>query len=139
MSVPFTLEQGRRLSPGQRVLAVLVVGLARVLASHRPRRLRRVLSVARRGARPATSSEALAARQAVVSVSLRCAGQGCLQRSIAAALYCRALGSWPTWCTGVRTQPFAAHAWVEVDGRPVGEPHPAGYYRTMIAIPPLTP
>ncbi|MFD9195603.1 lasso peptide biosynthesis protein, partial [Streptomyces phaeochromogenes] len=25
--------------------------------------------------------------------------------------------------TGVRTAPFRAHAWVEVDGLPVGEPH----------------
>jgi hypothetical protein len=22
-------------------------------------------------------------------------------------------GVWPTWCTGVRTPPFSAHAWVE--------------------------
>ncbi|MFJ8716444.1 lasso peptide biosynthesis B2 protein [Streptomyces violaceus] len=28
----------------------------------------------------------------------------------------------PTWCSGVRTSPFAAHAWVEADDRPVGDP-----------------
>jgi hypothetical protein len=137
MSSPQTLEPRHPLAPHQRALALLAVTIARPLATIRPRHLRRVLQLARRGARPATPAEALTARRAVVTVSLRCAGQGCLQRSIAAALYCRAHGNWPTWCTGVRTQPFAAHAWIEAHDHPIGEPHPAGHYRTLIAIPPL--
>jgi hypothetical protein len=72
----------------------------------------------------------------VVAVSLRCAGNGCLQRSIAAALYCRAHGSWPTWCTGVRTHPFTAHAWIQVGDQPIGELYPAGHYRILLTIPP---
>ncbi|EQD88249.1 transglutaminase superfamily protein [Saccharopolyspora erythraea NRRL 2338] len=84
---------------------------------------------------PATAGQASAAREQVVSVSLRCAGQGCLQRSIATALLCRARGTRPTWCTGVRTQPFAAHAWVEAEGRLIGEPHPKGHY-TPLTVPP---
>ncbi|MGQ0719273.1 MAG: lasso peptide biosynthesis B2 protein [Pseudonocardiales bacterium] len=52
-------------------------------------------------------------------------GKGCLQRSIAATLYWRAHGTWPTWCTGVRTNPFGAHAWIQVGDQPIGEPHPA--------------
>ncbi len=139
MSVPVALEHQRRLPAHRRVLPLLAVGAARLLATLRPRRLRSVLELARRGALPATPAQAHAARQAVVAVSLRCAGQGCLQRSIAAALYCRAHGSWPTWCTGVRTNPFAAHAWIQVDDHPIGEPHPAGHYRTLIAIPPTPP
>jgi hypothetical protein len=95
-----------------------------------------VLKLARRGARSATPQEAEDARQAVVAVSLRCAGRGCLQRSIAAALYCRAHGTWPTWCTGIRTNPFAAHAWIQVGNQPIGEPYPTGYYRILITIPP---
>ncbi|WET76769.1 lasso peptide biosynthesis B2 protein [Amycolatopsis sp. QT-25] len=136
MSVPVTLEQRVHLPWRQRALAMLAVTAARPLARLRPRRLRTVLQHARRGARPATAAEATAARAAVVTVSLRCAGKGCLQRSIAAALLCRAHGSWPTWCTGVRTHPFTAHAWIEVDGQPIGEPHPAGHHRTLLAIPP---
>ncbi len=139
MSVPVTLEHQHRLPLHHRVLALLTVGAARPLARLRPRRLRAVLEFARRGARPASPQQALAARQAVVAVSLRCAGKGCLQRSIAAALYCRAHGSWPTWCTGVRTQPFGAHAWIQVDDQPIGELHPAGHYRTLLAIPPTPP
>lgn len=136
MSVPITLETRHRLPARQRLVALLAVGIARLLVILRPRRLRRMLELARRGARPATVQQAHAARQAVVAVSLRCAGQGCLQRSIAAALYCRAHGSWPSWCTGVRTNPFAAHAWIQVDDQPIGEPHPAGYYRALLTIPP---
>ncbi len=136
MSVPVTLEHQHRLPPHQRILALLAVGLARPLARLRPRQLRTVLELARRGARPATAGQALVARQAVVSVSLRCAGKGCLQRSIAAALYCRAHGAWPTWCTGVRTTPFEAHAWIQVNDQPIGEPYPAGHYRPILTIPP---
>jgi hypothetical protein len=73
-----------------------------------------------------------------VAVSVLCAGEGCLQRSLATALLCRLRGTWPTWCTGVRTMPFSAHAWVEADGEPVDEPHPAGHYRPVITVPPAT-
>ncbi|MGH3694308.1 MAG: lasso peptide biosynthesis B2 protein [Pseudonocardiaceae bacterium] len=139
MSVPVTLEHQHRLPPHRRILPLLAVGAARLLATWRPRQLRRMLEFARRGARPATVQQALAARQAVVAVSLRCAGNGCLQRSIAAALYCRARGSWPTWCSGVRTHPFAAHAWIQVDDQPIGEAHPAGHYRLVLAVPPIPP
>jgi len=132
-----SLEHQSRLPVGRRLLALLAVGVARPLAGLRPRRLRKVLEFVRRGAPPATAQQALSAREAVVAVSLRCAGQGCLQRSIAASLYCRARGSWPTWCTGVRTNPFAAHAWIQVDGQPIGEHHPTGYYRPLLTIPPV--
>ncbi|MGW3313227.1 lasso peptide biosynthesis B2 protein [Streptomyces sp. NPDC001073] len=69
-------------------------------------------------------------------VSLRCAGQARLQRSVATALLCRARGTCPTWCTGVRTNPFSVHAWVEVEGVPVGELYPAGHFRTLLTVGP---
>ncbi|MGP4019727.1 lasso peptide biosynthesis B2 protein [Saccharopolyspora sp. 5N708] len=136
MSMPVALPERKRLPPHRRVLPLVAVAIARVLAGTRPIRIRAVLEFARRGAHPATAAQALAARDAVVSVSLRCAGQGCLQRSIAAALLCRARGVWPTWCTGVRTHPFTAHAWIEVDDHPVGEPHPPDHFRRLLAVPP---
>lgn len=51
-------------------------------------------------------------------------------------LLCRALGVWPTWCTGVRTEPFGAHAWLSVDGEPVGEPAHERAYTPTIPVPP---
>ncbi|GGR70401.1 hypothetical protein GCM10010252_05770 [Streptomyces aureoverticillatus] len=123
-----------RLPLRRRPPVLLATAAARLIVTLKPHRIRRVLSVVRRGAAPATADEALAARQAVVAVSARCAGEGCLQRSVATALLCRMRGVWPDWCTGVRTAPFRAHAWVEVDGLPVGEPHRSAAYHRMMVV-----
>ncbi len=137
MSQPLALPPTQRPRGLNRLAALLAVGAGRLLAALPARRLRQALCLARRGARPATAAQALTARQLVVASSVRCAGQGCLQRSIAVALLCRTRGTWPTWCTGVRTEPFRAHAWVEVDGEPIDEPHDAGYYVPTIVVPPV--
>jgi Transglutaminase-like superfamily len=139
MSEPVALPPRVRLPLGSRVLALLAVGLARSLERATPARIQRVLRFVRRGAKPASPAQAEAARNAVISVSLRCGGKYCLQRSIAAALLCRARGTWPTWCSGVRTNPFAAHAWIEAGNRPIGELFPAGYYQKLITIAPPSP
>lgn len=120
----------------RRIAAHTAVTAARLIAHLPPRRIRALLNAARRGATPATYTQALQARQDVTAVSTLCAGRYCLQRSLATALLCRMSGNWPTWCSGVRTPPFAAHAWVEADGRRVGEPEDAATYRTMISVPP---
>ncbi|MFK0226645.1 lasso peptide biosynthesis B2 protein [Streptomyces sp. NPDC090303] len=134
--MPVALVRERRLPWHRRLVPLVVVGIARLLARAKPVRVRQALELARRGSVPATAEQALTARQHVVSVSLRCAGQACLQRSIAVALLCRIRGTWPTWCTGVRVNPFAAHAWVEVAGEPIGEPYPPGHYRALLTVPP---
>lgn len=117
--------------------ALVAAGLGRLLTLLPPARLRRVLAFVNRGARSANAAQVLRARNAVVYVSLACAGPRCLQRSIATALLCRLGGTWPQWCTGVATEPFAAHAWVAVDGEPVGED--AGHVRAfhvIMSVPP---
>ncbi|MGP3980306.1 lasso peptide biosynthesis B2 protein [Streptomyces sp. KR80] len=121
----------------RRILVRLVVGAARLLATQRPRRIRTVLDWLRRGARPATFDQAQAARDTVVAVSLACGGrEGCLPRSLATTLLCRLHGQWPTWCVGVRRlAPFGAHAWVEAEGRKVGEEYPPDYLRTFFTVP----
>ncbi|MFJ9950800.1 lasso peptide biosynthesis B2 protein [Kitasatospora sp. NPDC091207] len=120
-----------------RPAALTAIALARVLETLPPHRIRRLLLQLRRGARPATPAQAGAARQAVVALSVRCAGQGCLQRSLAAALLCRLHGSWPTWRTGVRLAPFRAHAWIEADGVPVGEPAELAHFQPVMTIAPV--
>lgn len=119
-----------------RVLTRAAVGAGRLLATQSPRRIRTVLRWLRQGARPATADEAKAARDAVVTVSLACAGrEGCLPRSLATVLLCRAGGHWATWCVGARRMPpFGAHAWVEVDGVAVGESYPPDYFRTFFSV-----
>ncbi|MFJ5802344.1 lasso peptide biosynthesis B2 protein [Streptomyces decoyicus] len=68
----------------------------------------------------------------------RSGGPNCLQRSLATTLLCRARGTWPSWIVGVRTPPFAAHAWVDVGGRPVGEPAESSTYRAILAVRPMS-
>jgi hypothetical protein len=122
----------------RRAAARLAVALARLLALLPPARIRAVLAVLRRGARPATYGQARAARDAVVAVSLTCLGpRGCLPRSLATVLLCRMGGGWPTWCAGARVMPpFGAHAWVEAEGRLVEENVPDGYLTPLITVPP---
>lgn len=134
MSLLTTAELPVRLPWHRHITARCAVGAARLLVLLSPQRLGPVLRTASRAARPATAAEALGARQAVVTVSARCAGQGCLERSVAAALLCRLSGSWPDWCTGVRTQPFRAHAWIEVRGAAIGEAEDITPYRTTMTV-----
>ena len=111
-----------RLGIRRRLLALAAVGYARRLARKKPDALERRLRRISRAARPARAEEAIAAHRAVVSVSTRCSGRWCLDRSIAIALLLRMSGAWPEWHTGVCLLPFRAHAWVTVDGEPIGEP-----------------
>jgi hypothetical protein len=122
----------------RRVLVRVVVGAARLLATQSPRRIRRVLGFLRRGAEPATVDQVRAARDAVTAVSLTCAArEGCVPRSLATILLCRLRGRWASWSVGARRiPPFGAHAWVEVDGVPVGEDEfPPDYFRTFLTVP----
>jgi Transglutaminase-like superfamily len=138
MSMPEAVfHQPRSVPLPRRAVAYLVVGVARLLATQPPRRIRKVLSRLRRGAAPATFQQAKAARDTVVTVSLACAArEGCVARSLATVLLCRLRGQWPTWCVGARrVPPFGAHAWVEAEGRPVGEDYPTDYFRTFFTVP----
>ncbi|RJL31264.1 lasso peptide biosynthesis B2 protein [Bailinhaonella thermotolerans] len=138
MSVPGALERPDGVPFRRRLAARAAVSLAFPLSRLPPRRLRAVLALVSRGARPADHARAEAARDAVLAVSLACLGsQGCLPRSLATALLCRMWGVWPTWCAGVRAKPpFGAHAWVEAEGLPVGEASPPGYLSPLITVPP---
>jgi transglutaminase superfamily protein len=137
VTTPETVGTRARSVPlTRRVLAYAVVGVARLLATRSPARIRSVLRLIRRGARPATPAEAKAARDTVVAVSLTCAArEGCLPRSLATVLLCRLQGRWPTWTVGVRRlPPFAAHAWVEADGVMVDEDYPPDYFRPLFRV-----
>ncbi|CAO5241780.1 Microcin J25-processing protein McjB C-terminal domain-containing protein [Frankia sp. AgKG'84/4] len=139
MTAPMTVERPEvTLAPGRHLAALLAVAAARILATRRPARIRQVLARLAAHAGPAGRAEVLAARQAVMAVSLTCRGaRGCVPRSLATTLLCRAGGSVPTWCVGVRTvAPFGAHAWVEAEGEMVGESLPPGYLRALLRVDP---
>ncbi|GCD32821.1 hypothetical protein OEIGOIKO_00539 [Streptomyces chrestomyceticus JCM 4735] len=137
MSAPEAVPYRPRSIPlPRRFTARVAVGCAHVLATLPPGRIRAVLGLLRRGARPATLAEAAHARQTVLAVSLAAGGgKGCLPRSLATVLLCRVHGQWPVWCVGVRARPpFAAHAWVEAEGELVGENVPASYFQRFFAV-----
>ncbi len=138
MTMPEAVPHRPRSVPLRgRLIARLAVLLARLLATQPPGRIRQILGRLRRGARPASVEEVRTAQNAVMATSLACAGrEGCLPRSLATVLLCRLRGQWPTWAVGVRRlPPFAAHAWVEVDGVPIGEDFPADYFRPLFTVP----
>jgi hypothetical protein len=134
MSIPVAGELAVQVRGREWLRVRTLVAVARVLTYLRPTHLRAVVAFVARGAPPATTQEAAAARAAVCGVSARCAGLGCLQRSVAVVLLCRSRGSAPAWCSGFRTEPFVAHAWVEADGAPVDEPADVAGYRVVLAV-----
>jgi hypothetical protein len=138
MSHPITgLRPSARTPLHLRLLALAAVWAGYLLSNVSPARLRRFLELARTGARPATVSETRMALDAVLAMSIRCTGEYCLQRSIATVLLCRMTGSWPEWRTGVRVDPFQAHAWVVADGVAVGEhPETIDYFSPVFTVPP---
>lgn len=140
MSIQMSMRApGREVPLRRRATARLAAAAARPLARLRPRRLEGLLTCLRAGAAPATYDQALAAHDAVVTASPYCAGiRQCLPRSIAICLLCRLHGVWPTWCTGVRTAPFRAHAWVEAEGRPVAEIPGIEEYSLLMCVLPRT-
>ncbi|WP_226874665.1 lasso peptide biosynthesis B2 protein [Microbispora sitophila] len=116
-----------------RAQARLAIAVARVLILLSPDRLAAVLTRLCRGVAQASATDAGDARDVVCALSRRCAGQGCLQRSVAVVILCRLRGSAPDWCAGFAMHPFTAHAWVEVDDRPVGEPEKVSTYTVVHA------
>lgn len=134
MTTPAVAEHAERLPLRSQLRPRCAVGVARLLVLLPPARLHRLLGVISSGTRRAGYAEAARARRSVVAVSTRCAGLGCLQRSVATVLLCRWHGQWADWCTGFRTQPFGAHAWVEADGRPVDEPGDMTAFTTVLAV-----
>lgn len=134
MSGQFALEDRTRVPFVRSILPRVAVCAALVLSRSKPKHLKRVLKAASKGARAATQREASKARREVVGVSVVCSGQGCLPRSIAVAVLCRMRGSWPDWCTGVRTSPFIAHAWVEAEGIPIGETFESGHFYVVSRV-----
>lgn len=127
-------DRGARWTDRVRTRAAILAAL--LLARLSPRRLRRVLQLMAGQAKPATYQQTEQYYRAVASASPHCAGwQGCLPRSVAVGLLCRRKGSWPTWNIGVRsTPPFAAHAWLEAEGRIVAEPGTPDAYRSLMRV-----
>ena len=78
---------------------------------------------------PATVVEAQAAVNGARRASRYFPGRAaCLENSRAAVLTGLLHRRKTHWCIGARTLPYAAHAWVEAENTPVGEPADRPYH-----------
>lgn len=137
MSISLFPEQTRAVSFGLRILAGLAVLVSYPLTWMSPAKLEGKLQ---RWARrfPAIDEQGAADQHdAVCAVSARCRSQaGCLPRSLAVVTLCLLQRRSVGWATGFATEPFRAHAWVEVNGQPVGESADASAYRPVVQVRP---
>jgi len=87
-----------------------------------PRFIESVIDSLMNQAGPCSFEAAQNARNDVIATNRVCAGEGCLERSLATVFVCGITGrGLPAWVVGARIEPFRAHSWVEVNGIPVGE------------------
>ncbi|SDI37890.1 Transglutaminase-like superfamily protein [Sinosporangium album] len=134
MTAPIMPQRRIGLARRYAILARVAVWVARPLSMLPPHLLCRILTLLVKGTRPPIAADVLSWRDAVNSVSRRCAGEGCLQRSVAVMLMGRFHGAPPAWKTGFRPNPFVAHAWVEVGGVPIGEPKAVAHFHAVLAV-----
>lgn len=131
-------EEPQYIGVFQRPVISAAVLAARGLRHLSPERLRRVLTTVAGGARAASYQETKLVRDQVLTASARCrGGSACLIRSISVMLLSRVRGRSPVWSVGViGIPPFAAHAWVEADGRIVDEPLEENDYKAFFKVAP---
>lgn len=78
---------------------------------------------------PASAAEARAAVNGARRASRYFPGRAaCMENSLAAVLAGLLHRRRTDWCIGARTLPYAAHAWVEAENTPVGEPDDRPYH-----------
>lgn len=58
----------------------------------------------------------------------------CLERSLALSLLATSCGKKVDWIVGVKLSPFASHAWIEVEGKPVKEMENLQKYKKMVVV-----
>lgn len=86
--------------------------------------------------RPAGDEQALFALNGVrYAARLFPARIACLEESVAAMLSLTLAGYRACWCHGVAADPLRLHAWVEADGKRVGEPASTGLFTPIMRVP----
>ena len=123
MSIPLQPEAITRANFHDRLIALIAIIIGRRMERQRIGEFCRRLEMWSERYPPADTGMAERYRNAVCAVSRRCRSQqGCLLRSLSTAAACRISRRSVTWCTGFTDRPFRAHAWVEANGTPIGEP-----------------
>ena len=121
MSSPVRMEQRTKLSVKNKITALFCANVSFFLIKLPPKKLSEVIEKLSKNTRKALPKEVESWRTSIKSINVRCAGNGCLQRSVAVMLRGIIARRTPDWVSGFQVSPFIAHAWVEVDGIPIGE------------------
>ena len=121
MSSPVRMEQRTKLSVKNKITALFCANVSFFLIKLPPKKLSEVIEKLSKNTRKALPKEVESWRTSINSINVRCAGNGCLQRSVAVMLRVIIARRTPDWVSGFQVSPFIAHAWVEVDGIPIGE------------------
>lgn len=121
MSSPVRMEQRTKLSVKNKIIALFCANVSFFLIKLPPKKLSKIIEKLSKNTRKALPKEVESWRTSINSINVRCAGNGCLQRSVAVMLRGIIARRTPDWVSGFQVSPFIAHAWVEVDGIPIGE------------------
>ncbi len=125
-----------------RALAAIVTTLAIRSGGARGQTFARMIWLAGGAGRCHRAAEAPQAKAALDAV--RWAAQfvpvrfACLEESVAASVALALSGRSADWRHGIACDPVRMHAWIEVDGRPVGEPSSTSDCTPLICIPQST-
>ncbi|NGP57966.1 lasso peptide biosynthesis B2 protein [Paenibacillus thiaminolyticus] len=135
MDIPLFPEQPEQVSSRARWLARLAILLSAPLNWLPPSMIEKILSRLTRRYPSASKEQIQVIRDAVCTVSKRCRSQeGCLRRSLAVVVATWLKRRSVSWCTGYALEPFRAHAWVELNSIPVGEPDEISLYSKVISV-----
>lgn len=127
MSIPIGSFSTRLPTPVERFGLCTALVIAHAASHIRPAFLNKLLKryadvVDLIGRRSVTRSRAEHAHAALCHISPRSASHdACFVRSLTLFLYLRFLGRNISWHAGFRTDPFLAHAWVQIGDHPVSE------------------
>lgn len=121
MSSLVRMEQRTKLSVKNKIIALFCANVSFFLIKLPPKKLSEIIEKLSKNTRKAFPKEVESWRISINSINVRCAGNGCLQRSVAVMLRGIIARRTPDWVSGFQVSPFIAHAWVEVDGIPIGE------------------
>lgn len=129
MSIPLQPEAVTHVNFHDRLIALIAIIIGRRMERQQIGEFCHRLEMWSERYPPANTSTAERYRNAVCVVSRKCRSQqGCLLRSLSTAAACRISHRSVTWCTGFTDRPFRAHAWVEANGIPIGEPDAVKQY-----------
>ena len=134
MSSPVRMEKRTKLSFKNKITAFFCANVSFFLIRLPPKKLSKIIEKLSKRTQSATPAEVEQWSTYINSINVRCAGNGCLQRSVAVMLWGIIARRTPDWISGFQVSPFIAHAWVEIDGKPIGEEIDLSKFQKIIFV-----